>query len=295
MGQFHDSKMSTRIEFDEESDNGLVLADKYLPGELLTQIFIYVDYKSLLNCQLVCKRWEILIRSYVWRKKAELSLGRSLLLSKDVPWQVYYFICKKKPFERNLLKNNCGEHGIQTHWKILEDGGDRWTVENPPQGVPPLPSSEPIFEGKKSCFVTSYHQCLKAQEIDLEHEGLTPYVLDNLQPPIVVFEWYSCRWDCPAIYECGASLINQNDQILDSFQFHDRIDGEKQNQWHYISKEFSNYGPGLRKISFYHGGIDRLFWAGHYGSKMTGACVYIKIPTLQKYDDDENNMLSYMD
>lgn len=53
-----------------------------------------------------------------------------------------------------------------------------------------------------------------------------------------------------------------------------------------MSHEFKNYGPGLRKISFYHGGADKLFWAGHYGSKMAGACVYVKIPTGQLHENE---------
>lgn len=53
-----------------------------------------------------------------------------------------------------------------------------------------------------------------------------------------------------------------------------------------MSHEFKNYGPGLRKISFYHGGADKLFWAGHYGSKMAGACVYVKIPTCQLHKNE---------
>lgn len=41
---------------------------------------------------------------------------------------------------------------------------------------------------------------------------------------------------------------------------------------------FQRYGPGIRFIKFYHGGMDTQFWAGHYGSKMTGACIKLKIP-----------------
>lgn len=41
---------------------------------------------------------------------------------------------------------------------------------------------------------------------------------------------------------------------------------------------FKNYGPGVRFIKFYHGGVDTQFWAGHYGSKMSGACVKLMIP-----------------
>lgn len=42
--------------------------------------------------------------------------------------------------------------------------------------------------------------------------------------------------------------------------------------------EFKNYGKGLRKIKFSHGGQDSQFWAGHYGSKMAGACVRMEVP-----------------
>ena len=41
---------------------------------------------------------------------------------------------------------------------------------------------------------------------------------------------------------------------------------------------FQKYGPGVRFIRFYHGGKDTQFWAGHYGSKMSGACVKLMIP-----------------
>jgi F-box associated region. len=45
-----------------------------------------------------------------------------------------------------------------------------------------------------------------------------------------------------------------------------------------VSHVFQNYGPGVRFIKFYHGGMDTQFWAGHYGSKMSGACVKLMIP-----------------
>jgi hypothetical protein len=41
---------------------------------------------------------------------------------------------------------------------------------------------------------------------------------------------------------------------------------------------FHSYGPGVRFIKFYHGGMDTQFWAGHYGSKMSGAFVKLRIP-----------------
>lgn len=187
MGQFHDTIMGTapRVMFDENSDNGLVICEKYIPSELLAEILCHANLKTVLNCQLVCKRWKMLIQSYVWRKKAELTLGKPFPRYKKIPWEVFYLICKKKPFERNLLKNHSGANK-KKYWRIVREGGDSWKVEEPPVGVPELPPTEPVFEGKQVCFVTSYQSCLKMQLIDLVAEGLHPYVLDVIQPPIMV-------------------------------------------------------------------------------------------------------------
>lgn len=132
-------------------------------------------------------------------------------------------------------------------------------------------------------------------------------------------EWYSCRWDCPAVYECQVNLLRNFEKyppnIIDTFRFRDNLEGEKQYQWLHVSTDtkvsqkyyksnlikynkmimllqiyisykydeqishvFTNYGPGLRRISFYHGGTDKAYWAGHYGSKMAGACICVKVP-----------------
>lgn len=187
MAEFHDSTMSDeRVTFNEDGNNGLILSGIYVPAELLAVILCYTDYKTLLNCTLVCKQWKMLIQSYIWRKKTEMMLGKSFPRNKDIPWDSFCLMYKKKPFERNLLKNHSGEDGMK-YWEILTQGGDRWKVENPPLGVPHLPSTEPMFQEKHTCFVTSYNCCSKIQDINLVAEGLTPYVLDVLQPPIMVF------------------------------------------------------------------------------------------------------------
>jgi len=60
-----------------------------------------------------------------------------------------------------------------------------------------------------------------------------------------------------------------------------------------VSHVFQNYGPGVRFIRFFHGGMDTQFWAGHYGSKMSGACVKLMIPVPAKsrssIAEDESN------
>ncbi|XP_057318516.1 uncharacterized protein LOC130663360 isoform X1 [Microplitis mediator] len=260
----------------ESDSNQILLINKCIPEELLGELLCYVDYKSLLNCQLVCKRWKELIQKYVWRKKAELNVGHTLQCLSGMPWTAYYKICKKNPFDRNLIKNNSGQEGLDKHWVITRQGGDNWLVESPPSGVPPLPD-DPIFEGKSSCFVTSYHLCKKQQTVDLIDEGLSPVLLDTLQPPIQVGEWFSSRWDCPAKYECMVSLLDKDDKELKLYRFRENLKDDKQMEWLHFNYEFTNYGPGVRKVVFKHGGKDSLYWAGHYGSKMAGASVIVKL------------------
>ncbi|KAG5306683.1 FBX6 protein, partial [Acromyrmex charruanus] len=276
MGQFNTIPSSPRVMFDEEGDNGLVLCDKYLPVEILIEIFCYVDCKTLMNCQLVCKRWKMLM-NYVWHKKTEQTLAKPFPWNDKIPWSVFYFACTKKPYERNLLRNHSGTEGMH-HWDLGSNGGDQWRIEEPPVGVPKLPQTEPMFKDRQICFTTSYQRCSKMQDIYLTDEGIHPYILDTYQPPIVVSEWYSCRWDCPAKYQLEVKLIGVDEEQMDKFKFEDILEGEKQNRWLQVSHVFENYGTGLRVISFEHSGRDRLYWAGHYGSKMAGACVSVKIP-----------------
>ncbi|XP_025991479.1 F-box only protein 44 isoform X2 [Solenopsis invicta] len=275
MGQFNTVPSTPRVPFDEEGDNGLVLCDTYLPVEVLIEIFCRADCKTLVNCQLVCKRWRMLM-NYVWHKKTEQALGKPFPWNDKMPWSVFYLACTKKPYERNLLKNHSGAEGI-IFWTMIYNGGSQWTIEEPPVGAPELPQTELMFKDRQTCFATSFERCTKMQHINLIKEGIHPYILDTYQPPIVVSEWYSCRWDCPAVYRLEVKLMAE-DEPLDEFKFQDVLEGEKQNRWLQVSHVFENYGTGLRVIRFEHGGKDRSYWAGHYGSKMAGACVTVKIP-----------------
>ncbi|XP_046628560.1 F-box only protein 6-like isoform X2 [Neodiprion virginianus] len=117
MGQLQSMMYETRVKFDENSDNGLVLTDRYLPEELLSEILFHVDHKTLLNCQLVCKRWQLVLQNYVWRKKAEAVIGQHLDINEETSWLLYYNICSKKFLEKNLIKNHSGKNGPRKHWK----------------------------------------------------------------------------------------------------------------------------------------------------------------------------------
>lgn len=186
MGQLQEKDMESFV-LDENDNNGLLFNDHYIPEEVLAGILYHVDRESLVRCMSVCKRWNLLIRDYVWRKKSETILGRLLSVNENMPWALHYLICiPNGPFARNLIKNHSGEDGPKRHWTILRNKGNRWDVEEPPVGVIPLPEDEPLFHAKKICFVTSYDYCSKTQTIDLLNEGFSSHILDEVQPPFHV-------------------------------------------------------------------------------------------------------------
>ncbi|XP_071564876.1 uncharacterized protein [Temnothorax nylanderi] len=192
MGQFSATPSSSRVMFDEEDNNGLVLCDKYLPVEMLIEIFCHADCKTLLRCQLVCRRWKLLM-NHVWHKKTERTLGKPFPWNDKMPWTVYYLACTKKPYERNLVKNPSGAEDFK-HW---DDGYD-WTVEEPPDDMPELPQTEPLFKDRQICFVTSLLRDLEhipqVQVIILEDEGIHSHILDTYQPPIESFFFCGSIW-----------------------------------------------------------------------------------------------------
>lgn len=180
------SNAETRVEFDEESYNGIVFDNNILiPEELISRIFVYyMDPKSLLNCQLVCKRWNMIINDYVWRQKATIRTHRHFTSEEPYDWMDYFIIITK--IEKNLLKNHSGAEGeIERNWRIERNGGDGWIIENSPIGAPCLPE-DPEFGNSQHCFVTSWGTCQKLQTINLISNGFTANILDNLQPPIQV-------------------------------------------------------------------------------------------------------------
>ncbi|XP_077257736.1 F-box only protein 44-like isoform X2 [Temnothorax americanus] len=272
--------------FDEEDNNGLVLCDKYLPVEMLIEIFYYIaDCKAdLLRCLLVCRRWKMLM-NHIWHKKTERTLGKPFPWNDEMPWTVYYLARTKKPYDRNLVKNHSGamykKHWDIPEWWLLDSDSERnWTVEEPPVGMPELPQTEPLFKDRQICFAIPYAQCYKVQTIVLTDEGIHPYILDTYQPPIEVSEWYGCRWDCPSSYHLRVKLFHNDDTMIDEFLFRDFLLGRKQNRWLKIEHVFKNYGPGLRRITFEHSSGMEFYRPRHdlKGIKVAGACVCVRNP-----------------
>jgi hypothetical protein len=94
------------------SNKELLQVKHSLPEEILVHVLSYVDIKTLVKLRRVCRWWKHLIDNEVWRLKVSREKSRSLKsveTKQKLPWFVYYCICDRDPFGKNLLKNHCGQ------------------------------------------------------------------------------------------------------------------------------------------------------------------------------------------
>lgn len=89
-----------------------------LPNEMVLHVLRYVDADTLLSCRPVSKLWRELVDRYAFQEKAAeenkwVNGGRGYrsfsqvdadtVMKLDLPWFVFYVICKHDPFNRNLV------------------------------------------------------------------------------------------------------------------------------------------------------------------------------------------------
>ncbi|XP_062871939.1 F-box only protein 6-like [Trichomycterus rosablanca] len=239
----------------------------YLPIFIVEEILQNLPAEKVVCvCRLVCREWKLLVDGTAfWRKRCRRE-GFEPHDTNKMPrdWKIFYFLCKNR---RNLLKNPDAKYGFQ-HWKIIDNGGDQWIVDR-------LFKDHPD-ETVNKCFVTSYGKCSKQQLINLEKEGYSPAFMDEIQPNIVISDWYAPRWDCGSEYWIHVELLDRRKRQIHIFQ-PDQVIFQQWNdqEWNQMTHTFKDYGPGVRFIRFTHGGKDTQFWAGHYGVRVTHSSVEI--------------------
>ncbi|XP_073732467.1 F-box only protein 2-like [Misgurnus anguillicaudatus] len=161
---------------------------------------------------------------------------------------------------KNLLKNPYGDDDF-SNWELTQNGGDKWIVE-------------PMTDNAvASYFCTSHKLCLKKQVIILLQSGYDAEYLDSA-PEVTVSDWYATRHDCGGVYRLTVSLLNENREVIATFKPAD-VTVPAETTWTQVTHTFTGYGPGLRFISFEHGGQDDKSWKGWYGIRVTGSSVTI--------------------
>ncbi|XP_029290850.1 F-box only protein 6-like [Cottoperca gobio] len=270
MGATHSSRWASGRYASSAAGPSASLSEEDLfpvPLEILEEIFLNLPPHQVVSvCRLVCCQWkEVADSESLWRERCRRE-GYHRRDTSKIPkdWRLFYFLCKRR---RNLLKNPTGEEDMK-NWQIVENGGDHWKVD---EVMVPHPN-----ESIQKNFVTSYRMCRKSQLIDLEAEGYNSSFMDHFQPAIRISDWYAPRWDCGSEYVICVELLDHRKKPVQMFA-PDTVEFEQWNdqKWNQMTHVFQNYGPGVRYISFTHGGKDRQYWAGWYGIRITDSCVEI--------------------
>ncbi|XP_016300557.1 F-box only protein 44-like isoform X1 [Sinocyclocheilus anshuiensis] len=261
-GQFH---VASR-DFKPRSDSCSGLRSD-VPLAVVEEILLNLPAHQVVRvCRLVCHEWKELVDSAShWRERCRREGIQPQDVSRPpVNWRQFYFLTKKR---RNLLKNPRAEEEF-SGWKIVQNGGDCWTVEDNSVEIPHFTVAK--------YFVTSYWLCMKQQLIDLKKEGYSAAFMDQLQPHIKISDWYAPRCDCGSMYQICVELLDQKKKPINTFEpepvFFPQWNDQ---QWCEMTHVFKDYGPGVRFIRFTHGGKDTQFWAGWYGIRVTNSSVEI--------------------
>nr|XP_023649311.1 F-box only protein 6-like isoform X7 [Paramormyrops kingsleyae] len=240
-----------------------------IPDAVLEEVFFNIEGQDVVCvCRLVCQQWkEIVDSTSYWKGRCRREGLKPYNHNKTAKgWCQFYILSKRR---QNLLKNPKADEGF-SGWKIISNEGDKWIIE---------PESSFPDKRVQKYFVTSYGSCIKSQLIDLSKEGYGPYLMDEIQPDIVISDWYSPRYDCGSRYEICVELLNHKQKIINRFR-PNRVVFPQWNemQWQQMTHVFRNYGPGVRFIKFTHGGRDTQYWAGWYGIRVTNSSVEIAPP-----------------
>jgi F-box protein 2 len=181
------------------------------------------------------------------------------------------------PYDENLLVNPGGEDGDMTGWRIMDAGGDGWAVAG---DLAAASDAGGTHSGDHE-FRTSYDRCRRDQVIDLLAAGFTEDELDAA-PPVHAQEWFASYCHGPDTGLLRVRLLDENRRPITGGEREleglGSVDCYTDDAWRLASNTFTDYGPGLRYVTFEDGGQDGEFWGGHYGIRFDDAWLSIDTP-----------------
>ncbi|XP_049756215.1 F-box only protein 17 isoform X5 [Elephas maximus indicus] len=228
------------------------LALDALPPELLVQVLSHVPPHALVTrCRPVCRAWrDVVDGPTVWllqlardrspEGRAVYAMAQRCLPSNEDEEE--FPLCA---LARYCVRAPLGRNLIFNScgeegfrgWEV-EHGGNGWAVEKNVILVPGAPS--------QTCFVTS-------------------------------FEW-GARENCGCIYRLRVRLLDVYENEVVKFS----ASPNPVLQWtergcRQVSHVFTNFGKGIRYVSFEQYGRDTRSWVGHYGALVTHSSVRVRI------------------
>ncbi len=167
-------------------------------------------------------------------------------------------------YSTNFLINE-GAENEYLGW-IKTDAGSGWSTgyQSPRTGL--------------KCWSSSYNWCTLQQSVNLS-DHYSDGELDS-QPDIKIEVFVSTRYDHQGNYEVIAELLNSGDGVVTSWTTGENILSAGSG-WIQITKTFSAYGLGVRKVKLTLRGEDGpADWGGSYGAAFDDATVQVDESTL---------------
>lgn len=221
--------------------------------------------------------------------------------------------CLRAPLGRNLIFNSCGEQGFRG-WEV-EHGGNGWAVEKNITLVPGAPSQTCFVTSFEWCFKRQlvdlvmegvWQELLDSAQIEIcvadwaqapppTFPGLTSAKCREAQPLASPPQprdrsgrrrhqgspppgRWGARENCGCIYRLRVRLLDVYENEVVKFS----ASPNPVLQWtergcRQVSHVFTNFGKGIRYVSFEQYGRDTRSWVGHYGALVTHSSVRVRI------------------
>ena len=156
----------------------------------------------------------------------------------------------------------------------------------------------------------SYKWGYMSQTIDLEREGFSAELLDQMKPPISTSVWTGANRDAGSVFSFTVRLLTktkthkhlelyevkpsgrkerqilstrkeleQYEDTFDSFTYGRCVRQWTDGEWKKIEHIFTHYPDGIRYIQVTFGGKDTMEWRGNFGGRAATPRIEINIPT----------------
>ncbi|KAK1330228.1 hypothetical protein QTO34_010415 [Cnephaeus nilssonii] len=219
-----------------------------LPPELLVQVLSHLPPRTLvMRCRSVCRAWrDVVDGPTVWL----LQLARD----RSAEGRALYAVAQRFPPNREdeeefplcALARYCLRAPLRRNLIFNSCGERGW--------------------------------CFKRQLVDLVMEGVWQELLDSAQIEICVADWWGARENCGCIYRLRVRLLDvyENEVVKFSASPNPVLQWTERG-YRQVSHVFTNFGKGIRYVSFEQYGRDTRSWVGHYGALVTHSSVRVRI------------------
>ena len=161
----------------------------------------------------------------------------------------------------------------------------------------------------QNCWTFSYKWGYMSQTIDLEREGFSAELLDQMKPSIYTSVWTSAVCDTSSVFSFTVRLLtktttqkhlelhevvpkssieqdilsttkelDQYENTNDSFTYGRCVRQWNDGEWKKIGHTFTHYPDGIRYIQVTFGGKDTMYCAGNFGGRAAAPCIKIILP-----------------